>query len=653
MFAAQQAFENGNLGHARDLLKAQWPKPGEPDLRGFEWRYLWNLCRGDNFHTFPGHSAAVQCVAFSADGQMLASGGKDASVRLWDVAGRRLVATLSAHSESLAWLAFSNDGQTLATAGDDGLKLWNVNTRRLITTLEETNIARIAFSPVGTRLAISFGGAIHAEQPGGPIELWDYVTHQILKTFPETGSRLAFSPDGKILAARSDNDSVKLWNVETGEEVRRLNNAGNVHCLTFSPDGKSLASGNWAGEVRLWKVATGKEASKLAGHGSVVWAVAFAPNGGTLASASADQSVRLWNVATGKEEAKLIGHGSDVKTMAFTPDGGTLATGGKDEKVMLWRTASKRPEDLISNVQLPPSFSQDNRLLVTAKLGGPVTVWDVSTRQPVWVLHSEEFSQFPKEGVTLSTVSTNHILRFWDVATQTLQREVPLPGIARASRRVPVNLDSSVVDYAQFLFALGGSRLAAADAEAIITLQDTTTGGVIGRFKPHNFGIAWPFMEGMKFSPDARLLATAGAQEEAVKLWDVETQKEVGGLSGHKESAQGLAFSPDGSLLASASFDGSVRFLRIATGKVEPPLTGIKEGCSGVAFAQDGRTLAVACDDGTVRLWHLPTRREVAVLRHGKVPVRFVVFSSDGQTLVSVCEKGTMRFWDAPSPANF
>src|SRR5207249_5432079 len=257
---------------------------------------------------------------------------------------------------------------------------------------------------------------------------------------------------------------------------------------------------------------------------------------------------------------------------------------------------------------------------------------------PIWALHSETFPHFPNEGGTLQTLSTNRTLRFWDVALQTLQRTVPLPCITDSTQR--------------FHFALRGNRLAAADDDGIITLHDTKMGGVIGKFKAHAGGI-----QALTFSPDARLLATAGA-DNTIKLWDMATQKELAGVSSHKESApqgslqsaRGLAFSPDGSLLASASFAEMVGILRVATGQAEAPLTGIKQGCAGVAFAPDGRTLAVACEDGNVRLWNLATRREVLVLRHGKVSLLFVEFSPDGRTLVSVCEKGTMHFWDAPSP---
>src|SRR6185369_7903721 len=125
---------------------------------------------------------------------------------------------------------------------------------QLIFTLKEKQAARVVFSPVGTLLAIGHGHATHADIIAGPITLWNYVTHQVIKTFPDTGSRLAFSPDGAILAARSD-DAVKLWNIETGQEMRKLDHAGDVLCLSFSPDGQTVAVGNWAGEVQLWSVA--------------------------------------------------------------------------------------------------------------------------------------------------------------------------------------------------------------------------------------------------------------------------------------------------------------------------------------------------------------------------------------------------------------
>jgi WD40 repeat protein len=157
--------------------------------------------------------------------------------------------------------------------------LWNVKTQQLLFTLREKQVARIAFSPVGTRMAIGYGHPVYSNQDRGPVKVWDYATHQIVKTLPPA-SRLAFSPDGKILAAGSTYNTFKLWNVETGQEMRKLDNSGEVVCLSFSPDGQTVAAGNWAGEVQRWNVGTGERLSPLPGHTADVWSIAFRPTAG-------------------------------------------------------------------------------------------------------------------------------------------------------------------------------------------------------------------------------------------------------------------------------------------------------------------------------------------------------------------------------------
>ena len=211
-----------------------------------------------------GHSGEVRSVAFSPDGQTLASGSMDSTVKLWDVSTGREKASLAGHKNSVYSVAFSPDGQTLASGSmDSTVKLWDLNTGR-----EKASLA------------------------GHKDSVWS----------------VAFSPDGQTLASGSEDNTIKLWDVNTGREKASLAaHKSFAMSVAFSPDGQTLASGSMDSTVKLWDVSTGREKASLAGHKNSVWSVAFSPDGQTLASGSADNTVKLWEVATGREQRSHLG----------------------------------------------------------------------------------------------------------------------------------------------------------------------------------------------------------------------------------------------------------------------------------------------------------------------------------------------------------
>ena len=280
------------------------------------------------------HRNWVYSVVFSPDGTLLASGSLDNTVKLWDVANRRNIATLKGHTRVVTAVSFSPDGALLVSGSDDGtIKLWDVASRRNIATLKGHRnwVGSVVFSPDGTLLA--------SGSRDNTIKLWDVASRRniaTLKGHTKHIQSVVFSPDGTLLASGSRDNTIKLWDVASRRNIATLKGHRNwVRSVSFSPDRAILASGSEDNTVRLWDVAGRRNFAILKGHRSRVRSVSFSPDGAILASGSADGTVRLWDVA-GRRNIATFGNASDVWSVSFSPDEITLASGLGDGTIALW-----------------------------------------------------------------------------------------------------------------------------------------------------------------------------------------------------------------------------------------------------------------------------------------------------------------------------
>ncbi|WP_192883602.1 trypsin-like peptidase domain-containing protein [Streptomyces xinghaiensis] len=620
--------------------------------------------------TLTGHTSPVSSVTVSPDGDTLATGSRDRTVRLWDLRTHRRLATLTGHGRSVGSVAFSPDGKTLASGGEDRtVRLWDVRTRRWSATLPGSTSSPVVFSPGGDVLAT--GG----EQ--GTVRLWDVRTRRPLATLRSHGRssapRVAFSPDGKTLVTGGSLErTVRLWDVRTHRQKATLKgHTGKVQSVAFSPDGKTLATGANDSTVHLWDVRTRRSSATLTGHTGSVWSVAFSPDGKTLATGGQDRTVRLWDVRARRALVYFPGHADQVNSVAFSPDGETLATGGNEAAVRLWGMRAGRPLATFTRQGeggRSVAFSPDGRTVAAVSDERRVRLWDVRTRRRLATLTGESGSgrsmAFSPDGKTLATGSDERTVRLWDVRTRRsraiptghtggvwsaafspdgkilatgshIDRTVQLWDV-RTRRRLAV-LSSS---FGPVVFSPDGKILATASGERTVGLWDVRTRRPLGTLTGHTGRVP-----SIVFSPDGKTVAT-GSWDSTVRLWDVRTRRSLVTFEGHTDFVQSVAFAPDGSTLASGGRDATARLWDVRTHRRLATLTGHTGTVWSVALSRDGNTLATTSDDRTVRLWDVRTRRQTTTLTGHTSTVASAVFSPDGNTLATSGFDETV-LWDS------
>ena len=563
--------------------------------------WLYDTATYQEIGLLTAHTSAVECLAFSPNGNILASADDEGTILLWHRStGAQKV--LTRWTRWMSKLVFSPDGKTIASGKRDTIRFWDTITG------EEQNafiglpahIVALSFSPDGKTMVSVTGG--------GEICILDRITGKLQKTFavPVTEGifSTAFSPDGKIVAIGSRESNIYLSDLNTGELKWTLpGHSDDVQRVVFSPDGRTLASSSYLDEtVRIWDVHTGEHKRTLTGHTGDMEGLAFSPDGKTLVSSgSGDGTIRFWDVRTGAETRTVAGHTDNVFSVAFNPDGKFFVSGYADGSIRFWDTETGRHLKTFKtgyDDASPLVFSLDGKVLAYAA-GLDIRLQDTKTGEEkmlltghTWGIYSMVFSP---DGNILASGSEDRTIRLWDMHTG--EHKKTLSGHKHRVYSVAFSPD--------------GKTLVSGSDDNTIRLWDVDTGetqriltGHAGEFEVDNGPFSDEGVKSVAFSPDGKTLASGGG-DNVIHLWDIGTGKRTMTLFGHTGGLFSLAFSPDGKTLASGSHDSDIRLWDPHTGQQKKTLTGHSAWVRSIAFSPDGKTLVSGSDDGSVLIWEI------------------------------------------------
>ncbi len=657
MVLAGQALQHNNIGRALSFLNRQRPaKAGERDLRGWEWRYLWAECRSDELAKLGEHESIVQSVAVSPDGWWVASGGWDGLLKIWALApaatGGQWVTNLSLGGSPISSVAFSPDGRWLAAGSwTNGFALFNAPgwDRAMTVTNTEEGLYRksLAFSADSRLLAV-----------GG--EIWSLDTRKRLCALPYPAfgwgqPTVAWLPDSQTIAGfcrSNDVAQVGLFDVRSTSPnamvsaIPLLDEKGTrlgPMTLAFSPDGKHLTVGCWDGTIRIYAANDWRQVKILTNHTAWVSSLAFSKDGQWLASAAADHSLRVWRTRDWQETAKLRGHEEEVWAVVFTPDDQRLVSGSKDHSVRVWPLAgrSKPVEEVTVSAEGTTFFGLSGLCPFRVGPSNVLTVWDGQTLQV-----RQRLSSYPVRNVIGWRPSPDGRT----LLMITAEGGVWLTDLGAGAVSPPVCLQTNGSRFSDAAFSDQAKWVAVADGDALrvwdLKRQPSGPGFLLAA------GNFW----GLRFSRDERLLAAGTGPirtARTVLVWDLASGKELARYQPHRDYARGLDFSPDGTVLATASADNTSKLIDLRTDKIAT-LPGQLMSLFSVCFSPDGRRLATGTGGARgitpeILIWDLETGREVLVLKAGgSESVGGVRFHPSGDSLLSFDDR-TLHLWRAPS----
>lgn len=617
--------------------------------------WLYNVHTGTEEAFLKGGMELVNSVAYSPDGKILASGSNDWTIRIWDVENRKHIKTLEGHTGPVNSVTFLQDGKTVISGSNDGIRVWHVEnwSDKILYKKENAGIVNVMCLPDGkTLISLSKNGEIESWDLTSGEKQWSilgYRKSRKLKLLLQNVIKLSsYSLDGKTFANWSG-VGMRLYNVVDGNLELLLKKPEflyqkpeiSVYSLAFSPDSSHFATGGEDGSISLWNRETANLLSTLPGHSDVVVSLVYSPDGKIFASASLDGTIRLWGAVDKLPKRTFAGHTRNFDLLAYSPNGKTFASRTKNGSIIVrdvdtfkhkfTLTVDTNDEDILQTVEkrnrrtdaerinVPLAYSPDGTTLATADMNSTIRLWDTESGKLKLTFktkidagqlldrgrHSNTITSlaYSPDGKTLVGGSREGKIHFWDLEREGYRQTF-------AEQEYPAIYLGYSADGSMLISGTSNKRMTISGIYPEINIWDVQKQQLIRTINIQRIGDG---INSISFSPDGKTVA--GTSDNIIYLWNAETGILRQKLSSHRSKVTSVAYSLDGSTLASGGDDNVIRVWDTVTGQYLQTLYGHSDSVTLVAYSLDGNKLASTSDDGTILLWDISAVKQVEKLK--------------------------------------
>jgi WD40 repeat protein len=610
---------------------AKMAELGAPTLRAEAALSIAQAISPPPLFSLKGHADWVLCVSASFDGNRVVSGGRDGTLRLWDIKTGRLLQQFDGHTGSVLSVAFSADSKTILSGGvDNSVRLWNVETGKQLQTLTKHtgHVTGVAFGPAD--------GVVVSCSLDATLRVWDLKAgSSLIYRYPKNPIKCV-AVHGDVAVSGCQDGTFNVWDLEAKQARFQYEHLrGTIRSVAISKDGKRAVSGGDDQLLNLWDIQTGELLSSLHTPAGLL-AVAFHPDGKRVIAASADQTVRIWDLETGRSPVSFTDESASPQCMAVSFDGKRAFTGGNDHRIKVWDLEPGRDVHTLrghAKEVRSVAYSPDGSLLLSASTDGTLRLWDVATAKelrtlPGGTVHANIAMSFNGRHAAAASEQKVYI---WDIGTrkqiQCIHHEAPISTVALSP---------------------DGKHVLTSTANHCY-LWELQTGKKLRKFQGHADTVV-----SSAFSPDGRTLIT-GSHDKNVRAWDVESGKLVHTFSGHRDIVWTVAVTPDGKTAVSGSEDRTVRHWDLRTGNelrrmeragLGTPIAFNAEARWALSGGWHVRSSGVASSQNALKLWDLNGGRELATIERRASGVRCLALSADGRRGAAGRTDGTIWSFD-------